>query len=52
MSSRESEVRSQLVCFQETDIVQGSSRCEQELLIRHSRREDARGPARNGVSRR
>jgi hypothetical protein len=46
------EVRSELVCFRETDIVQGSRKCEQEFFVRHSRREDARGPERNRASRR
>jgi hypothetical protein len=51
-SEVKSEVRSELVCFQETDVVQGSSRCEEEFFVCHSRREDALGPARNGASRR
>jgi hypothetical protein len=45
------KVRSELVCFQDTDIIQGSSRWEQEFFVRHSGREDSHGPVRNGVSR-
>jgi hypothetical protein len=45
-------VRSELVCFQETDIVQGSSRCEQEFFICPDRKEDTYDPARNGASHR
>jgi hypothetical protein len=36
----------------QTDIIQGSSVCEQWFIIHHSGREDTCGPARNGASRR
>jgi hypothetical protein len=53
MSSKfRGEVRSELMCSQETDIIQGSSRCEHKFFIHHSRSEDIRGPARDGASRR